>query len=178
MHATEQQYDVQALLDRIAHLEAENAKLKLDPFTGIMNAAGALSLHANIPAGKKLIFIDMCNIHAMNHKYLMAGVNERWVNVFNHMRLTDILIKWGGDEFVIILNDGDVEQFLDRLDDTFHKFDCYAVYSVVTTSNSLNESVARADAIAMKKKLELEQTGQKPGRDEPYRVLPSHIVYE
>lgn len=174
------QHDVNALLARIAELESQVKTLSNDPFTGILNAAGALLTHPTIPANKTLIFIDMCNLHAMNHLYSMNGTNQRWIEslAFMKMRLNDVLIKWGGDEFVIIIDSESTEGFIERLDASFHANDCYAVYGVVTTSNSLQESVNRADSLVMKKKLELENAGLKPHRDAPYICLDSHVVYE
>lgn len=153
-------------------------KLSSDAFTGHMNAAFAKMTHSRIPANKYLIMVDLCNVHAMNHKYTMNGTNARWIKIFADMRLEDIVIKWGGDEFVLIIDTDDINGFIARLDEKMHANNCYAVYGVVKTSNDLEESVNRADTIVNLVKYNLEINGLKPGRDEEYKVLESHVIFE
>ena len=149
-----------------------------DPFTGIMNAAGAKAFHSRIPENKALLFIDMCNVHAMNHKYTMNGTNKAWMNIFADNRLEDVLIKWGGDEFVVIIDRDTLEGYLTRLQEKMIANDVYAIVAIVTTSNSLQESVNRADDIVSSAKYMQELNGMKPGRDEAYSMGDTHIIYE
>lgn len=165
----------------IAIIETQKAQIELlqiDPFTGILNASGAFTFHSSIPANKALLMIDMCNVHAMNHKYTMNGTNERWIRIFDDNRLEDILIKYGGDEFVVIIDINDLNGYIDRLLTKLSDNDCYAIVAVVSTSNSLKESVDRADLIVSAAKYTQEINGMKPGRDEEYSMGDSHIIYE
>lgn len=152
--------------------------LLTDPFTHIMNASAANTFHKNIPAGKMLLMIDMCNVHGMNHKYTMDGTNERWINIFSDNRLEDVLIKWGGDEFVVILDIESVAGYIERLQQKMIANDVYAIVGIVTTSNNLKESVCRADNIVTAAKYSQEINGMKPGRDEVYCMGDSHFIYE
>lgn len=149
-----------------------------DPFTGIMNAAGAKAFHSRIPSDKALLFIDMCNVHGMNHKYTMDGTNKAWMNIFADNRLEDILIKWGGDEFIVILDMNTLDGYLTRLQEKMIDNDVYAIVAVVSTSNDLEESVNRADCIVSAAKYTQELNGMKPGRDEAYSMGDTHIIYE
>lgn len=149
----------------------------VDRAFGIMSRNMAETFYGSIEAGKTLIMVDIANMHAMNHLYSMDGVDQRIKAVTDVIRHSDLVIRWGGDELVIVLNSGNVEDYIARLDTLMHQNDLYAVIGSVITSESLAESVKRADAIVMQTKLMLEETGQKPNRDEAYRVLPSVIVY-
>lgn len=149
-----------------------------DPFTHIMNASAAYTFHSAIPANKALLMIDFCSIHSMNHKYTMNGTNERWINIFKNNRLEDILIKYGGDEFVVIIDQDSVAGYIEKLSAKMIENDSYAIVAIVTTSNSLKESVNRADAIVTAAKYSQEINGMKPDRDAEYCMGDSHFIYE
>lgn len=151
--------------------------LQIDHMTGIMNASGAYTFHSTIPANKALLMIDMCNVHAMNHKYTMDGTNERWVNIFSDNRLEDVLIKYGGDEFVVILDQKDVVGYIERLEQKMIANDVYAIVGIIITSNDLKESINRADEIVTAAKYSQEINGMKPSRDEIYSMGESHFIY-
>jgi hypothetical protein len=144
-----------------------------DQHTGYMLGSAAAKLYSEIEAGKTLVYVDMCNVHACNHKYSTAGTNERWMASFG--RKADKIFKWGGDEFVILLDNEDLNGFIDRLIFDMQLNDVYAVVAIVPTSTSITETVDRADRIVMATKLMLEETGQKPHRDAPYCCLNSVI---
>ena len=151
---------------------------RYDPHTGYLTSHAALLFHNDIAAGETCIFVDMCRVHMLNH--ILGGeepTNERWVNAFQ-ARCSDEIIKWGGDEFVIILPNADVEGYLARITTSMRANDVYGVFAVVHTSDKLRETVARAYRIAMHHKQEMEATGQTPHRDAPYICLDSVIIYE
>ncbi len=124
--------------------------------------------------GQSLIYVDMCNVHACNHKYTMSGTNARWIASF---RSTDNLVKIGGDEIGIYVNDEDVGGFLRRVTEAMVHNGVYAVFVVLGTSGSFTEDINRADAMCSAIKLDLEQTGRKPNRDMPYVCLDSIVEY-
>lgn len=148
----------------------------IDRAFGVITRNMAQTFYENIESGKTLIMLDIANMHAMNHLYGMAAVDQRIKTVTDFIRHSDMVIRWGSDEIVIMLNSGDTEQYIDRLDRLMADNELYGVYGIVTTSDSLAESVERADRIVMTVKLMLEETGQKPDRNETYRVLPSWVA--
>lgn len=170
--------DIQATLQTMNkdELIAFLSNVMYDQHTGYLLGSAAVKIHATIESGKSLVYVDMCNVHACNHTYTTTGTNDRWIKSFG--RRNDNIIKWGGDEFVILLDNEDAQGFVDRLVTTMRDNDVYAVIGTVTTSNSLIETVQRADAIVMQTKLMLEAIGKKPHRDAPYVCLDSVIVTE
>lgn len=154
-------------------------KLGIDRGFGIMTRGMAQMFYSTIDTGKTLIFLDLANIHAANHKYTMNTVDQFVSSVLDQFRHNDTWIKWAGDEIVCILEntDTDIAAFIDRLDNVMAEHNLYAVYGVVTTSTDLVESVKRADAIVSATKLDLELSGKKPDRNEEYRRLDSVTVY-
>lgn len=162
---------VQQQQSRIAYLECDQA------FGGIQNRNAVAS--KPICAGRKLVQIDICNMHAANHMYTMDGVDKLICAFVDQFRHTDTIIRWGGDEIVIIpSDDSNMDAFCTRLDVVLHDNNLYGVIAVVTTSTDITETVKRADMLVSAVKLSLELNHMKPGRDELYRVLDSHIVYE
>jgi len=150
-----------------------------DAFTGYMKKETALFLHKNIPSGKALLFVDMCRVHKLNHTLgSMDATNERWIKSFSQMRYSDMIIKYGGDEFVILIEQKDVIGYIDRLTTAMLENEVYSIISVVTTSNDLAESIKRGDAIVNQYNGFLEELNMKPDRDAPYVCLPSTVIYE
>jgi GGDEF domain-containing protein len=152
--------------------------LGIDSTLGLMTKDTAMLFHSEIEAGKTLLYIDLANIHGANHLYGREMVDQFTHNVLNQFRHSDTWIRWGGDEIVCILNNGDIVDFIDRLDLIMSTNNLYAVYAYVTTSSSLEESVNRADAICMQCKLQLEKFGLKADRCEEYKRLSSQVVTE
>lgn len=159
-------------------LEQLTHSLMWDQHTGYMLGSAAAVLLRRITPGRRLVFVDFCNVHACNHFYGgLAPTNERWVASFQS-RDDDTIIKWGGDEIAILLPDVDVDGYITRLTGAMRTNNVYAVIGIVTTSDDLMETIVRADSIVTKKKVELEESGQKPHRDEPYVCLDSFVVRE
>jgi GGDEF domain-containing protein len=167
-------YDDMTREELIAMVE----KLTIDSAFGIINRNAAELSYSTIESGKQLIMFDIANMHGANHKYTMAGVDTMIRTLINEFRHSDILIRWGGDEIVILLNSGCALEYIDRFDTVARANNLYGVYGIVTTSNSLVESVARADALVMQVKLCLELNGMKTSRDQEYSLLDSHVVNE
>jgi len=156
---------------RIGYLECDQA------FGGILNRNAVAS--KPICSDHKLVQIDIANMHAANHAFTMDGVDKLICSFVDNFRHTDTVIRWGGDEIVIIpSDDSNMEAFVKRLDYVLHDNNLYAVIAVVTTSEDITETVGRADELVSAVKLSLELNHMKPGRDELYRVLDSHIIYE
>jgi diguanylate cyclase (GGDEF)-like protein len=172
--------DIRATLETMNKDELVNMLMSMgmDRAFGVISRNMAETFYTSIESGKTLIMIDIANMHAMNHKFNMNGVDTRIKNVTDVIRHSDLVIRWGGDELVIVLNSGNVADYLIRLDELMAANDLYAVYGVVTTSESLSESVARADEKISATKLMLEVTGQKPDRNAEYVKLNSVTVYE
>lgn len=167
-------YDNMTREELIALIE----KLSIDSAFQVMNRNAAELRYSTIKSGKSLIMVDIANMHAANHKYTMHGVDTMIQNVIDSFRHSDIVIRWGGDELVIILNSGCPLEYITRFDQVMRNNNLYGVYGVVTTSDNLRESVKRADALVMQVKLCLELNNMKPSRDQEYMVLDSHVVNE
>lgn len=164
--------------DDLINLVMENG---IDRAFGIMTRNMAELFHSTIESDKYLVFVDLANIHAANHSEemgYMAGVDEKIRVVTDNIRHSDLVIRWGGDEIVIVLNRGDINTYLDRLESLMLENNLYCVYGIVKTSDSLTETVKRADRIVNAVKDDLERSGKKPGRNEPYKRLDSVTVYE
>lgn len=167
-------YDAMSRDELIAAIEI----LTIDAAFGIMNRNAAMLKHSTIESGKSLIMFDIANMHGANHKYTMCGVDNMIRTLINTFRQSDILIRYGGDEIVILLNSGNALEYIDRFDAVARANNLYGVYGIVTTSTSLEESVNRADALVMAVKTSLELNGLKASRDQEYSLLDSHVVTE
>lgn len=152
--------------------------LGMDRAFGIISRNMAETFYTTIEADKTLIMVDIANMHALNHAFTMAGADERIKNVTDVIRHSDLVVRWGGDEIVIVLNSGNVAEYIIRLNELMAANDLYAVICAVNTSNSLVETVNRADEKISATKLMLEVTGQKPDRNAPYVCLNSVIIGE
>jgi hypothetical protein len=148
-----------------------------DQHTGFLLGNFASVVWGELPAGKAAVFIDFCNAHAGNHKFTMAGQSARWTNSISLcVRPGDKITKWGGDEFVVILDSSDAAGFVARCAAECLRNEVHAVFAVVTTSNDLRETVNRADTIAMAEKRRIEAAGEKQGRDEAYKCGRNYFV--
>jgi len=153
-------------------------QLSIDSTFRLMNRDIAKMFYSTIESGKTLLFIDLANMHGLNHRYGMDTADQFINNVLDQFRHSDFWVRWGSDEIVCILNSGDIVDFIGRLDYAMQENDLYAVFAYVTTSESLCESIKRADTIAMAAKAQLEKFGLKAGRNEQYCRLTSTVVTE
>lgn len=152
--------------------------LGIDSTFKLINRDIAKLFYSTIEAGKTMLFIDLANMHGLNHKYGMNTADQFINNVLDTFRHSDLWIRWGSDEIVCIMESGCVVDFIGRLDAVMAQNDLYAVYAYVTTSDSLCESVNRADVVCMDAKKQLEKFGLKAGRNDEYTRLTSTVVTE
>ncbi len=152
--------------------------LAIDSTFNLMTRDIAKLFFGTIEAGKTMLFIDLANMHGLNHKYGMTTADQFINNVLDQFRHTDTWIRWGSDEIICIMNDGDLVDFIGRLDSAMAANDLYAVFAHITTSDSLCERVKRADEICMMAKAQLEKFGLKAGRNDDYCRLTSMVVTE
>lgn len=153
-------------------------KLAIDSTFQLLNRDIAKLCYSKIDSGKTLLFIDLANMHGLNHKYGMNTADQFINNVLDQFRHTDLWIRWGSDEIVCVMNSGDAVDLISRLDRVMADNDLYAVYAHITTSESLIESINRADSVAMNAKAQLEKFGLKAGRNDPYCRFTSTVVTE
>lgn len=171
IRATLETMDKNELIDMLMNMGMDRA-------FGVISRNMAETFYTTIEAGKTLIMVDIANMHALNHAFTMAGADERIKNVTDTIRHSDLVVRWGGDEIVIVLNSGNVSEYIIRLNELMAANDLYAVICAVTTSESLVETVNRADEKISATKLMLEVTGQKPDRNAPYVCLNSIVISE
>ena len=143
--------------------------LGIDSTFKLLNRDAALLFQSTIEEGKTLLFIDLANMHGLNHKYSMSLADQFINNVLDCFRHSDTWIRWGSDEIVCIMESGDIVEFIGRLDVAMKENDLYAVYAYVTTS---------ADCICMAAKRQLERFGLKASRDQEYVRMCSTVVTE
>ena len=114
-----------------------------------------------------LALIDIDNFKAINDTYGHNVGDEVLKNIANHLlstlRSSDICARWGGEEFIILLTNTDMEiafSRIDRLRETIsninHSFDGKVTVSIGLTeileSDTLLSSVKRADDALYKSK--------------------------
>jgi len=152
--------------------------LSIDRSFEIMKKEACIFHYDNISDGEIVLFIDLCNVHAANHKYSMAGYDRFVRNVTRTIRESDIIAKFGGDELVIILRStADIKAFVARLITIMAENNIYAVIACTTSYNGLVATVEYLDKHVSYHKLLAERTGSKPDRSKDYECLASTVVY-
>lgn len=160
-----------------AELLAIIETLSTDLSFGIMKKERGILEYGNIADNTPVIFIDLANVHAANHLYTMDGYDSFVRNVTSAIKHEDVVIKFGGDEVVILPRTGThIAEYIARLTTLLHTNNIYAVIASAPSINGLVETVKYLDAIVSDVKLELELTGKKPSRDEAYHVMESVVV--
>lgn len=154
---------------------------RIDRSFGIIKKEFGIIEYGNVADGSIVIYLDLANVHAANHKYSMDGYDKFVQNVMNELRESDILIKFAGDEIVIlpknINNAADLKTYIMRLSKLLADNNIYAVIAITTAVNGLENTVLYLDKIVSCKKLELEVCGLKPHRDAEYVCLNSIVMY-
>lgn len=109
-------------------LERDNyrAKSRLDPLTGLCNRSAAESKITHILKNSKdnvhaLLLFDIDNFKRLNDTQGHLAGDEalrRFAGfLMSQFRKTDVIGRWGGDEFILFLRDiGDVENLYNKLD--------------------------------------------------------------
>ncbi|MEI5639328.1 MULTISPECIES: sensor domain-containing diguanylate cyclase [unclassified Pseudoalteromonas] len=159
----------------LAHLYKESElkiESRLDPLTNIYNRRGfeeafepLQQLSSKLNRKAQLIFIDLNNFKLINdtlgHE---AGdqVLKRFANILRSCtRKTDLLCRWGGDEFIVVLNNDEqvaIQNFMKRIEslqDEEHKKTgmqkiCFSIGNVEIlpkNSKSLSELLHQADQL-------------------------------
>lgn len=159
----------------MAHLYKESElkiESRLDPLTKIHNRRGFeeafiqfQKLGNRLNRAAQLLFIDLNNFKKINdtlgHK---AGdeVLKRFANILRScIRNTDLLCRWGGDEFVILLNNEDkvaqkefIERIKEKQENDFNNYGyqeiCFSVGAVEVVPNincDLVQLLHKADSI-------------------------------
>lgn len=157
-------------------LQTKVNEYQIDQAFGILNRTAAYD-QFNELRYKWFIMIDIANMHAANHTYTMAGVDQRINAVINTFRSEDTY-RHGGDEICIIVDRRtDINAFLNRIDTAMAENNLYGVYAAVYSDETTIDNAAQlCDMLLMIKKTMIDRAGMKPGRDEPYRKLDSHFI--
>lgn len=166
-------YDTMSRDDLIAMIET----LSYDQSFGILKKERGILEYGNIADGTDVIYLDLCNVHAANHLYTNDGYDCFVRNVTDKIKHSDAVIKFGGDELVIIPRNGThIVEYLDRLTRLLRDNNIYAVIAYTQSVNGLTATVKTLDKIVSAEKKRLEENGLKPSRDEAYKVLDSIII--
>lgn len=164
------------LISVVLWYRAEVYKFSFDAAFNCMNRMAAEAKYKALRGFSHVIFIDIANMHGLNHAYSMAEADEFIRNVVAQLRTRDIVVRWGGDELVILSQTNDIESLTNKIGDILHANNLYGVI-VATEADNLAQSVKKCDAECMSIKKHLEETGKKPGRNEAYKVLDNVIAY-
>jgi GGDEF domain-containing protein len=160
-------------------LKAYARKLEIDPAFGCYNRGAGELNYPTVKNGYAVVFIDIANMHALNHKYTMAIVDEFIANVINVARDSDIVYRHGGDEIVCVVPAADVNGFVDRLDSVMSDNNLYGVYGIVycNKNTAIQNAVKRGDELVMAVKAILDANGSRPDRNALYVKYDSVRVY-
>lgn len=172
----------------LVQVSKNSAKLKVmaerDPLTAVLNRHAFYSLvgakrdEAKKPLGGSVAVIDIDNLKPLNDKYGHqagdAAIRAVAKAIRSVIRAEDLLFRWGGDEFMVILPHVNLEESrwrFQKLDDVLQKTPLPDVpqptnitlsigVSPFSSSNSLEKAIEEADermyARKMEKKEQLE----------------------
>jgi len=138
-----------------------------DSLTGLYNreyldefSKQAFARHKRHQYTLTVVFLDLDNFKSVNdnHGHL---VGDRVLQAAAHLlkesfRKSDIVVRYGGDEFVVLIEDGYFEEnklksllksFTKRVEDEFVKYHISASYGIATTSENI-DSIAKLIEVA------------------------------
>ncbi len=160
--------DVSELDDRSRHLEDQAAT---DPLTGAANRRSFMDLMERVAAGARpycLVMFDLDHFKRVNDDYGHdvgdSVLKELAALVRNNIRNSDVLARWGGEEFMVVTPDSDLRRasrVAERLRRKIEGYDFKGVRRVVTSSigvaahqpgEALEDLVQRVDAALYKAK--------------------------
>ncbi len=163
------------------NLELEQ-RVNRDPLTGVYNRNIFARLNARLH--DILVLIDLDNLKHYNDCYGHQAGDELLVNftssASSNLRYNDLVIRYGGDEFVLILNSASLEdaervmkrvlaQFKEANSDDWLGFS----YGIDPIFGSLQESLARADARMYCMKKNKKPAPEGGGEQFPSMMVPS-----
>ena len=121
---------------------------------------GSAAVHLITPKRNEcLVYIDMCQVHMLNHEGSVDRTNGLWLKAFG--RAGDNPVKVGGDEFAILVNLSDVGGYIRRLTEAMKHVGIYAVIVVLKPSDSpLARQLVVADDILSAAKLSMDRAGR------------------
>jgi len=180
------QYEEQLaeLNDRMSNLRqdlvAAREEMKRDPLTDAYNRGGfdsaigqSLNMHFILNHPVTLVMIDLDNFKQVNDTFghaagdeVLRGIGEALARAF--IRKSDLVARYGGDEFAVILNDTSaensvklIERFLAYAQDVKIPYasedmtiSCSAGYTEIHESDSVESLINRADRALYKAKAE------------------------
>ncbi len=92
-----------------------------DATTGLLNRTGGMRRLETVAVPAALVMVDIDHFKQINdeHGHVRGDqVLERFAEVLLHFRATDLVVRWGGEEFLLILpatNGADAVEPIDRL---------------------------------------------------------------
>jgi diguanylate cyclase (GGDEF)-like protein len=157
-------------------LEAYAKQLESDAgFHCDYNRMAAELRFSSLESFTHLIFIDLGNMHGLNHAYGMAQADNFIRTLVAELRSRDITVRWGGDEIVVLANTSDIVALCAKIAHIMHSVNLYGVIVWCNADNTLQACVKRCDNVCMREKKRAEQTGEKPGRNENYRLMKTKV---
>ncbi len=159
------------VLTDITELESEKEKLRLlamtDPMTGIANRLkfntvvdNLLELALRYETELSIVMFDVDHFKQVNdnhsHQVGDAALKHLTAVVAEHLRKADLFIRWGGEEFLIILSNTDIDNALmvaeklrksieEEEYDEVGKITCSFGVSCLAKEDTLSDFISRVD---------------------------------
>jgi predicted signal transduction protein with EAL and GGDEF domain len=143
--------------------------------TGAMKLDWALMFRRTTEVDNLLVYVDMGNLHALNHAIGMRSSTFWMTECVKQLRHSDV-VRVGGDEWALVVGPEDVDGLLDRLTSMLTGAGLYATVVVTRCSGDLEADITEADEHCERHKLLLERTGAKPERRDGYRMLTTDVL--
>lgn len=146
-------HDLQA---QLLALQLQVSELSVDPAFGVTTRA---ALRYELPrvanTARRVIFMDIDNMHALNDKYSEGGKNG--YEIMNgkikraiHVRAADCVLRarwFSGDEFAFILSSDNADGFCSRLAACLKNEGITATFAWVPATHDLEQDIKNAGAM-------------------------------
>jgi diguanylate cyclase (GGDEF)-like protein len=142
-------------------LEAERHAARHDPLTGVLNRRGGTEAIARLRPTFAVALIDLDHFRRFNRLEGRHATGDRVLRGLTRLlvggvRREDLVIRWGGEEFLVVLAHTDaegagrlLERFLDQVRDELRVVDTTVTFSAgvaeVTPGGDFADALATAD---------------------------------
>ncbi len=165
-------------IEQMTRSELENYAKALETDAGFhchYNRQAAEYRFSSLQSFSHLIFIDLGNMHGLNHAYGMAQADEFIRSLVAELRSRDVTIRWGGDEIVVLANTSDITSLCVKIAHVMSSVNLYGVIVWCVADSTLSTCVRRCDNVCMSEKKRQETDGIKPGRNDSYKLLRTKV---
>ncbi len=139
-------------LNKKLHDKAEQLKEKAerDPLTGALNRAGIESILSDENANISIAFIDIDHFKKINDNHGHAIGDEvltNFAHVINkHTRSSDLLVRWGGEEFLLVCPNTNLSQISQYAETTRERIESFYWPNGIQLTASFGVAQRRAES--------------------------------